>query len=44
VNPHNAQWWPTKGKGISIKPRELRDVHAALQQAIELHQDRKDPL
>jgi hypothetical protein len=30
VNPHNAQWWPSKGKGCSIKLRELEQVVAAL--------------
>jgi hypothetical protein len=36
VNLHNAQWFPTKGKGITIKPWELREVLSATQQAIDL--------
>jgi hypothetical protein len=35
VNMHNSQWWPSKGKGCSIKLRELDAVVAALLQAIE---------
>jgi hypothetical protein len=31
-----AKWWPEKGKGITIKSRELAAVLAALQTAIEL--------
>lgn len=33
VNPHNAQWWPEKGKGCSIKRREVEAVIAALVKA-----------
>lgn len=35
VNPHNAQWWPAKSKGSSIKVRELDAVIAALMKARE---------
>jgi hypothetical protein len=33
VNPHNRQWWPEKGKRISIKSRELAAVRDALDAA-----------
>lgn len=33
VNPENAQWWPVKGRGISIKPRELAAMADALRAA-----------
>jgi transcriptional coactivator p15 (PC4) len=36
VNKDNAQWFPTKGKGITVKPRELSDVIAALTNALAL--------
>jgi len=39
VSQHNAQWWPTKGKGISVKARELAVVLTAVQQALELNKD-----
>ncbi len=29
-------WWPVKGKGISIRIRELEDVAEALRQAAEM--------
>lgn len=34
VNGSNTQWWPEKGKGITIKARELDDVAAAIAEAI----------
>ncbi len=33
VNAHNSQWWPVKGKGCSIKLREIDAVVAALNAA-----------
>jgi hypothetical protein len=39
VNSSNSQWFPTKGKGVTIKPRELTEVLAALQVASGLADD-----
>src|SRR5687767_9654187 len=36
VNSYNGQWFPAKGKGITIKLRELEDVGAAIQAALKL--------
>jgi hypothetical protein len=33
LNSHNAQWWPERGKGVTIKLRELEAVIAALTDA-----------
>jgi len=33
VNPMNSQWWPVKGKGVTIKPQELAEVAAAITRA-----------
>lgn len=38
VNPRNSQWWPEKGKGITIKARELADLATAVSEAIALHE------
>jgi hypothetical protein len=38
VNTTNAQWFPEKGRGITIKPRELGAVEEALGQAVRLAQ------
>jgi hypothetical protein len=35
VNPWNRQWWPDKGKGITVKARELEQVLDALKEARE---------
>ena len=35
-NPESGAWWPTKGKGVTIKPRELAEVIKALGAAREL--------
>lgn len=32
----DGSWWPLKGKGLSIRVRELADVAAALHQADEI--------
>jgi len=32
-NETTAEWWPTKGRGISIKPRELADLAKAVDAA-----------
>jgi hypothetical protein len=42
VNPKNSQWWPEKGKGITIKARELQGVAAAITMAIELNERKMD--
>lgn len=36
VNPKNSQWWPERGKGITIKARELVEVRAALDNVVAL--------
>ena len=33
-NPKSSQWWPEKGKGITIKARELQSVEAAIRDAL----------
>jgi len=35
VNAHNRQWWPERGKGITIKPREVEQVIDALEEVRE---------
>ena len=32
---HTGEWWPVKGKGVTIKPRELDEVLRALRAAAE---------
>src|SRR3990170_4674469 len=36
VNTHNSQWWPVKGKGCSVKLRELDRVITSLVKAREM--------
>lgn len=43
ASPQTGEWWPVKGKGTTIKPRELEAVLAALQTALE-HRDNVDHL
>jgi|SRR4051812_9105779 hypothetical protein len=33
---HTGEWWPVKGKGLTIKPRELDEVLSALRHGAEL--------
>lgn len=39
VNPKNSQWWPEKGKGITIKARELKNVASAINDAVVLSEE-----
>jgi len=39
ASAQTGEWWPVKGKGLSIKPRELEAVLGALRQASELAAD-----
>jgi len=39
ASAHTGGWWPVKGRGLSIKPRELEAVLGALRQASELAAD-----
>ena len=39
VNPKNSQWWPEKGKGITIKARELKNVASAISEAVALSEE-----
>jgi hypothetical protein len=36
VNVANSQWFPTKGKGVTVKARELNDFAAAVTRALAL--------
>jgi Transcriptional Coactivator p15 (PC4) len=38
VNIGNAQWFPTKGKGVTVKARELNDFATAIKRALALIQ------
>ena len=42
ADPHNSQWWPSKGKGFSIKARELDAIGADLIEAMERGQARAE--
>jgi len=39
VNIDNSQWFPTKGKGVTVKARELNDFAAAVKRAVAVLED-----
>jgi len=43
ASAQTGEWWPVKGRGLSLKPRELGAVLGALRQASELAAEQSSP-